>query len=103
MRNQFRIREHRAEYVALSPKQVSSLQSNLTKEIKLTPTKTENEYQLNAGSHVGFVVLPEELTIVIEPKISISTIFYLLALVYDPTIDILREEEHTFTTIEELF
>ncbi len=97
------LREHREVEYRLSQEQVAVIQKSFKDEVVLTPTLIKDHYILRAGSHVGFLQLPGGLTLVIEPKIPIDTIFFLLTFVYDPTKEIFRQEEQRYTTIDGLF
>lgn len=97
------LREHREVEYKLSQEQVAAIQKSFKDEIRLTPTLNKDHYILRSGSDVGFLQLPGDLTLIIEPKIPIDTIFFLLTFVYDPTKDIFRQEEQRYTTTEGLF
>jgi len=100
---EIRLHEHERREVRLSPSQVVSLRQTLADKLEIWPTGEPERYVLKAGSHVGFVALPDGRTLVIEPKLPIETLFALLAAVYDPQRDIFRDETQDYATVQALF
>lgn len=103
MRNEIRLKEYSSALVALTDAQVAFLTRTLGDRLIVQPTVEPGRYEVKAGSHVGFVMLPGERTLVIEPKVPVQTLFALLAQVYDPAREFLRDEPQGFTTVQDLF
>lgn len=103
MENPLRLGEHQEKEVSLSHLQVAAIRQLLGSKVDVWATGEPGRYRLKAGSHVGFVQLPEGLTLVIESKVTVETLFALLAAVYDPRREFLREEAQAYTTVEALF
>ena len=97
------LKEHGEAYVAISDSDASSIQDELRGKLDLDPSSRRGKYLVKAGSHVGFVELPGEIRVAIEPKIPIDTILYLLSLVYDPSKEFFKAPSQTYSTIEGLF
>ena len=100
---EIRLREHMSAQVSLSNQQVAFLREHLSDQIAVLPTGEQERYELHAGSHVGFVMLPEGQIIIIEPKVRVETLFALLAEVYDPSHQIFRDEQQSYTSVQALF
>jgi hypothetical protein len=94
---------HEEKEVSLSHQQVAAMRQLLGSRAEVWAIGEPGRYKLKAISHVGFVRLPEGLTLVIEPKVTIETLFAPLAAVYDPSREFLREEAQAYTTVEDLF
>jgi len=103
MEAEIRLSEHEEREVSLSAPQVAVLQQALAGKLEVWPTRQLDRYRLKAGSHVGFVALPDGCTLIIEPKVTIETLFALLAAVYDPRREVFRDEPQDYTTVEALF
>lgn len=103
MRNEIRLREYSSALVALTDAQVGFLTRFLADRLTVQPTVDPGRYQLKAGSYVGFVMLPGECTLIIEPKVPVPTLFAMLAQVYDPAREFLRDDPQGFTTVQDLF
>lgn len=97
------LREHREIYTALSEGQVSHVEASLAGKVEVLPTAERGQVILRSSSHVGFAQLPDDCTLVIEPKIPIATLLFLLALVYDPSSAFFRDEPARFTTVSGMF
>lgn len=105
MESEIRLREYeRREDLALSDTEALMIRRELKGALTLWPSDEPGCYVARAESFVGFVVLPGGRTLVIEPKVTIETLFALLAAVYDPAKDVFRTEEpQSYTTVESLF
>lgn len=103
MEGEIRLREHEQREVYLSVQEVAALREVLKSGLAIYATGEPGRYIVAAGSQVGFVALPGGRTVVIEPKVRIDTLFALLAAVYDPGHEFLRDEPHAYTTVRELF
>ena len=103
MEGEIRLREHEQREVHLSAQEVAALREVFKSELAIYATGELGRYVVAAGSQVGFVALPGGRTLVIEPKVRIDTLFALLAAVYDPRREFLREEPQTYTTVRGLF
>jgi 5-methylcytosine-specific restriction enzyme subunit McrC len=66
---------------ALSAAQVQALAHQFGSYVSVSPTWGD-EVELRAGSHVGIIVL-DGLQIVIEPKVPLDNLFYMLTYAYD--------------------
>lgn len=97
------LREYESRVVALSEEQVAALSYFPSAVVGVRPTSEAGRYELKAGSQVGFATLQADLGIVIQPKVSIQTLFALVAATYDPGRKFLREEPQGYTTVEALF
>ncbi|MCL6431272.1 MAG: McrC family protein [Anaerolineae bacterium] len=97
------LREREQREVALSPQELTALRQVFASRLAIYATGEPGRYVVATGSVVGFVALPGGRTLVIEPKVRIDTLFALLAAVYDPCDDFLREEPQAYTTVRELF
>jgi 5-methylcytosine-specific restriction enzyme subunit McrC len=103
MEKAIRLQEHQQQTVSLSAAQLTALRQTLSGKIKVWPTDEPGRYVLQAGSHVGFLALPGDRALIIEPKVTIETLFALLAAVYDPGREVFRDEPQDYTTVEALF
>jgi 5-methylcytosine-specific restriction enzyme subunit McrC len=89
--------------IDLSAVEVDTLRQHFSKQVDVWPSMNAGRYWLKTHSYVGMIVLPTGRTITIEPKVSISTLFALLARVYDPTKQIFEDKPQPYTTVKELF
>lgn len=103
MEDEIRLREHEQRAVCLSVQEVTALRELFGSRLAIYATGEPGRYIVAAGSQVGFVALPGGRTLVVEPKVRIDTLFALVAAVYDPQHEFLREEPHAYTTVRELF
>jgi len=97
------LKEHEESYIALSEDDASVLAERLPDQLTLKATTDQGQYLAKPTSHVGVVRLPSGRAIVIEPKVRIETLFALLAAVYDPQKEIIREEPHPYGSVAALF
>lgn len=97
------VTEYEKVRVQLTAADLAYLRQELPNQVGVIPTGEYGWYQIEAKSYVGFVVLPSGLTLRIVPKVEIPTLFALIAKVYDPDTEFLREESQSYTTVEELF
>mgnify|MGYP000476037742 CR=1 FL=1 len=103
MSGEIRLHEHEKQTVALSPEEAALIRRELSPAITIWPTYEPGRYEMRTGSQVGFVTLPGGRTLVIEPKVTIETLFALLAAVYDPAREFLREDPQAYTDVTALF
>lgn len=95
--------EHQVLETSLTSAEVAWLRREAPDALTLTPTGEPDRYLLKAGSQVGFIALPGGRLVTIKPKILVSTLFALLAAVYEPGQDVFRDELQSYTTVTELF
>jgi 5-methylcytosine-specific restriction enzyme subunit McrC len=103
MNDEIRLREHEKQTVTLAPDEVTFIRRELSSSVTIWPTYELGRYEVRTRSHVGFVILPGGRTLVIEPKVTIETLFALLAAVYDPDREFLREDPQAYTDVTALF
>ncbi len=105
MNDQIHLHEHETREVSLSIAEVAMIRRELSGVLTIWPTYESDRYTIRAGSQVGFVALPGGRTLVIEPKVTIETLFALLAAVYDPARELFRDQDEpqTYDTVEALF
>jgi hypothetical protein len=97
------LHEHRQCEVSLSGLDADTLRKYFSKQLEIWPTLEPGKYLIKANSYAGMIVLPSEKTIFIVPKVSIQTLFALLARVYDPNKEIFNDQPKPYTTVCELF
>jgi 5-methylcytosine-specific restriction enzyme subunit McrC len=76
------LREHETLRTgALTPEHVQAIDRHFSTHLTVSPT-WGNEVELRAGSYVGVIVI-DGLQIVIEPKVPLDNLFYMLTYAYD--------------------
>jgi len=103
MEQAIRLREHESRTVRLSPEEVRAIRNDLGGRVDLRLTEEPGEYELLAGSHVGVARLPSGRVLIVEPKVTIETLFALLAAIYDLDREVFRKDLHGYSTVEALF
>ncbi|HKP53810.1 MAG TPA: hypothetical protein VJ183_14310 [Chloroflexia bacterium] len=78
MRETIVLREFEACDIEMSARDYSSLRSRYAGRLSITPTERPGIYRLTAQDYVGRICLPGGQTVVIEPKIEVANLFYML-------------------------
>lgn len=97
------LREFDQKEIFLPSIDVEVLIKYFSKKIDLIPTFEPGKYLLKTQNHAGIIKLPSGRSILINPKIKISTLFALLARVYDPKKEIFDDQPNEYSTISGVF
>lgn len=98
MRETIVLREFGACDIELSASDYASLRSHYAGRLNITPTERHGVYRIAAQDYVGRIGLPGGRTLLIEPKIEVANLFYMLCVdaglvhFYQPLV---RLEQHT--------
>ena len=88
----------------LPPDIAKNLYDNFSREISIDfPTVLNDNYILRSNNYVGQICIPDELSIRINPKVSVSNIFRMVDYAYDLHEFDLLEGSIDVKTIEDLF
>jgi 5-methylcytosine-specific restriction enzyme subunit McrC len=72
------LREFSSAIVPLAPEACAILRSRYVKQITVELTEREGIYRVTARDYVGRVGLPGGMILVIEPKVGVANLFYML-------------------------
>ncbi len=72
------LREFGSCNLELSPTDYADMRTRYSGRLDVTPTEQAGLYKLTARDYVGRIALPAKRTLIIEPKIEVTNLFYML-------------------------